>query len=119
MQKKALERRVKMQTAQLLHLNDEEHKARVEAEKAHADSDRAREQADRANKELERKNKELEQFTYASSHDMKEPLRKISFYNNYVVENPLVRLDEKSKEYLRISTKMKIILYPRKNFINI
>ncbi|MCW3093103.1 MAG: sensor signal transduction histidine kinase [Ferruginibacter sp.] len=54
-------------------------------------------------KQLEFQNKELEQFTYASSHDMKEPLRKISFYNNFIAENPAIQLDEKSKEYLRRS----------------
>jgi PAS domain S-box-containing protein len=53
--------------------------------------------------QLEFQNKELEQFAYAASHDMKEPLRKISFYNNYVVDNAHNQLDEKSKEYLNRS----------------
>lgn len=50
--------------------------------------------------ELEFQNKELEQFAYAASHDMMEPLRKIHFYNNYVLENGADQLDEKSREYL-------------------
>jgi light-regulated signal transduction histidine kinase (bacteriophytochrome) len=53
--------------------------------------------------QLEFQNKELEQFAYAASHDMKEPLRKISFYNNYVVDNAHNQLDERSKEYLNRS----------------
>jgi light-regulated signal transduction histidine kinase (bacteriophytochrome) len=53
--------------------------------------------------QLEFQNKELEQFAYAASHDMKEPLRKISFYNNYVVDNANNQLDERSKEYLNRS----------------
>lgn len=52
------------------------------------------------NNELQFQNKELEQFAYAASHDMKEPLRKIHFYNSYVVENATHQLDEKSREYL-------------------
>jgi PAS domain S-box-containing protein len=50
--------------------------------------------------QLEFQNKELEQFAYAASHDMKEPLRKIHFYNSYISENTSHLLDEKSKEYL-------------------
>ncbi|HJW16650.1 MAG TPA: PAS domain S-box protein [Flavisolibacter sp.] len=53
--------------------------------------------------QLEFQNKELEQFAYAASHDMKEPLRKISFYNNYVVDNANNLLDDRSKEYLNRS----------------
>jgi PAS domain S-box-containing protein len=53
--------------------------------------------------QLEFQNKELEQFAYAASHDMKEPLRKISFYNNFVLEKGSNKLDDKSKEYLNRS----------------
>jgi PAS domain S-box-containing protein len=49
---------------------------------------------------LEFQNKELEQFTYASSHDLKEPLRKIRLYNSAILDNANNTLDEKSKEYL-------------------
>ena len=53
--------------------------------------------------QLEFKNKELEQFVYASSHDMKAPLRKIRLYNSYVVSSPANQMDQKSIEYLRRS----------------
>lgn len=49
---------------------------------------------------LKFQNEELEQFTYAASHDMKEPLRKIRIYNGYIAENPANSLDDRSKEYL-------------------
>jgi PAS domain S-box-containing protein len=53
--------------------------------------------------QLEFQNKELEQFAYAASHDMKEPLRKIHFYNSFVIENTSNHLDERSREYLNRS----------------
>lgn len=53
--------------------------------------------------QLEFQNKELEQFVYASSHDMKEPLRKILFYNSYIAGNPSNALDDKSRDYLNRS----------------
>ncbi len=53
--------------------------------------------------QLEFQNKELEQFSYAASHDMKEPLRKIRMYNDFVANNPNNQLDEKSSEYLNRS----------------
>ncbi|MGN6507833.1 MAG: sensor histidine kinase [Chitinophaga sp.] len=49
--------------------------------------------------ELEFQNKELEQFAYAAAHDMKEPLRKIQFYNNFIEENT-TGLPEKVKDFL-------------------
>lgn len=52
------------------------------------------------NDELQFQNKELEQFAYAASHDMKEPLRKVHFYNSFLVETASEKLDEKSKDYL-------------------
>jgi PAS domain S-box-containing protein len=56
-------------------------------------------------KQLEFQNKELEQFVYAASHDLKEPLRKLQLYNNYIADHPANHLDEKSRDYLNRSVK--------------
>ncbi|MEO5998369.1 MAG: PAS domain S-box protein, partial [Chitinophagaceae bacterium] len=50
--------------------------------------------------ELEFQNKELEQFAYAASHDMKEPLRKIIFYNSFISEGAGNQLPEKERTFL-------------------
>ena len=50
--------------------------------------------------DLEFQNKELQQFTYAAAHDMKEPLRKVQFYNSLVVEKCADLLPERERNYL-------------------
>jgi PAS domain S-box-containing protein len=63
----------------------------------------AEDQAREYTQQLEFQNAELQQFAFAASHDMKEPLRKINFYNNYVVVHGANQLDEKSADYLNRS----------------
>ncbi|MBO9204337.1 MULTISPECIES: PAS domain S-box protein [Niastella] len=55
--------------------------------------------------QLEFQNKELEQFVYAASHDLKEPLRKLNLYMNFIADQPSNQLDEKSRDYLNRSLK--------------
>jgi PAS domain S-box-containing protein len=57
------------------------------------------------NIDLEFQNKELEQFAYAAAHDLKEPLRKIQFYSNYIFESIGKELPDKPKDYLNRSIK--------------
>ncbi|MEO7263668.1 MAG: chemotaxis protein CheB [Ferruginibacter sp.] len=51
------------------------------------------------NEELIRSNHELESFTYISSHDLQEPLRKIQTFANLILEKEFSVLSEEGKDY--------------------
>jgi len=53
------------------------------------------------NIELERSNNELDAFAYIASHDLKEPLRGIHNYSNFLIEDYGEILDEEGREKLR------------------
>jgi len=50
--------------------------------------------------DLVRSNKELEQFAFVASHDLKEPLRKISGYAELIQSRYHDKLDEKGERFL-------------------
>ncbi len=54
------------------------------------------------NKELVETNKELEAFTYISSHDLQEPLRKIQTFAGLVLEKENQNLSDKGKSYFTV-----------------
>lgn len=52
------------------------------------------------NESLEKMNKELESFTYISSHDLQEPLRKIQTFITRIVDVDAENLSDNGKNYL-------------------
>lgn len=51
------------------------------------------------NADLEKMNKELESFTYISSHDLQEPLRKIQTFASRIREKEVSRLSDNGRDY--------------------
>lgn len=66
------------------------------------------------NRQLETSNTELDSFAYVASHDLKEPLRGISNYSNFLIEDYGEQLDEEAIERLntlvRLTDRMENLL---------
>jgi PAS domain S-box-containing protein len=53
------------------------------------------------NKELEEKNAEITMFAFVASHDLKEPLRKISTFSDWLLHKESGNISQQGKEHLR------------------
>jgi PAS domain S-box-containing protein len=51
--------------------------------------------------ELNRSNRELTQFAFIASHDLQEPVRKLLFYSDYLLQKYTADIDSKGVEYLK------------------
>jgi PAS domain S-box-containing protein len=58
------------------------------------------EELERANEELRRTNRELDDFTYVVSHDLKEPLRTLQAFSNFLRQDYGSQLGTEGQEYI-------------------
>jgi signal transduction histidine kinase len=75
--------------------------------------ERTRELA-RRNEELHQSNKELDDFAYIASHDLKEPLRGIHNFSNFLLEDYADKLDgegrSKLETLMRLTRRMEVLI---------
>jgi len=88
-----LEERVRQRTAELEKTND-----RLTAEVA--ERTRAEQALERSNRVILQSNRELQDFAYAASHDLQEPLRKISSFADLLISDYTDRLDDDGRHLI-------------------
>jgi signal transduction histidine kinase len=69
---------------------------------------------ERRNEELHQSNKELDDFAYIASHDLKEPLRGIHNFSNFLIEDYSDKIDEEGRSKLetlmRLTRRMETLI---------
>lgn len=65
-----------------------------------------KEKLEKLTEELQKSNKELDDFAYISSHDLREPLRGINNYSNFLLEDYSDKLDDEGKTMLFTVSKL-------------
>jgi PAS domain S-box-containing protein len=88
-----LEQRVAERTVELLQAN-------AQLQEEIACRQRVEEHLERLNAGLRHSNQELEQFAYVASHDLQEPLRRVTNYTDLLAQRYSDQLDAKATKYL-------------------
>jgi signal transduction histidine kinase len=97
---KDLESKVRERTILLEEKVHESDRQRLATLNLLQDVNEVKRQLESVNGLLESANRELENYTYVVSHDLKEPLRSITSFSQFVLEDYGDQLDETGKDYL-------------------
>ncbi len=73
----------------------------TDRKQAAAELQRHAEELELLNPKLEQSNRDLQEFTYAASHDLQEPLRKVHAFAQFLVEDCGDDISEEGRDYLQ------------------
>ena len=95
-----LEELVSERTAELQRANTELQFEISERKRAEAQKEALMKELEMSNEKLKQSNQQLQDFVYVASHDLREPLRKISAFGRILADSLKGKLDEDQQENL-------------------
>lgn len=95
-----LEKLVSERTAELQRANKELQSEITERKRAEAHKEGLMKELEMSNEKLKESNRDLQDFVYIGSHDLREPLRKISAFGRILADSLKGKLDEDQQENL-------------------
>jgi len=99
------ERELRLRTRELTQVNEQLRRINRELEELKDRYSEINQSLAHANAELSRKNRELDEFVYVVSHDLQEPLRTLTTFSDFLLQDHAAQLDSEGQQYvLRLAT---------------